>query len=158
MEILGLGNSQNWESLGSYSAQGAPVPNNPNAYQPIPEFSIPLTIDSRIIAVVAESTSAKPTWHFAGFLFQKVHLGIIVGGGFDSDATSARKIYLNRISLLTFRNLTPTYGISFKPPFWFQDVKLTIWKYTGVDTTVELNQLANIQLKLTSIETKIDNL
>ncbi len=114
MEILSLGNAANWDSLGSYSAQGAPVPNNPNAYQPIPEFSIPLIIDSRIIAVLAESTSAKPTWHFAGFLFQKVHLGITVGGGFDSDATQARKIYLNRISLLIFRNLAPTYSLNFQ--------------------------------------------
>lgn len=158
MEILALGNSSNWESLGNYSAQAPPVPGNPNAWQPIPEFPIPLIIDSRIIAVVAESTSAKPTWHFAGFLFQKVHLGITVGGSFDSDATQARKIFLDRISLLTFRNLAPTYSLTFKPPYWFQDVRISIWKYTGVDTTIELNQLANIQLKLTSIETKIDNL
>lgn len=158
MDNLQLGNAANWESLGSYTAQGAPVPNNPNAYQPIPEFNIPLLIDSPIIALLVESATKKPSWHFAGYVFQKIRLGITVGGVPDSSVLESRVTWFDRISFVMFRRLTPEYSIALKPPFWIKDIKVTVWKYTGIISTEELDKITDVQSTVDLIKLRVDSL
>lgn len=147
--ILELGNPNNWESAWTDSksaAQGAR-----GAYIPIGEMVIPLIFSDHITAVLVESSTAKPSWNFAGFLNQKVRLGLTVGGGLDSYYSLKRKAWLRRITLIRYERLTNDYGLSFEPPKWITQVSIQIWVYTGIETDTITQQLNRIESMLESM-------
>ena len=156
--VFELGNSSNWDLLYTANHKAIPTTTKRDQYFPIPEITIPFLIDSNILAVHVASISAKRNWHFAGILNQKIRIGLSIGGSPDAVAESSRKISLNQIQLLTFRELTDTYAVTFKTPFWINNITLTVWEYIGAvsDTTEILIQ--NLKADITRIETKIDAL
>ena len=156
--ILQLNNTDNWEQI--YNTSVVAVTVTPKFSVPIPEITVPLLLESHILAVyITTEVPEGGNWHFAGFLNQKFQLGLTVGGTPEADELSRRKLWLNRIKLIVFPKLTPTYAISIDVPKWFKNVNLTIWKYTGVDyDSVEQLLTQDIQPRLTTIESKIDAL
>ncbi|MBH8578349.1 hypothetical protein I8752_36510 [Nostocaceae cyanobacterium CENA369] len=156
--VLQLENSQNWESVYTTTVE-AVVSANGESYTPIPTITIPVLLDKHIIAVSVTCSTAKPTWYFGGFLNQRINLGLLVGGLPDSDAVQKRKIWLNRITLIIFPELTSTYSLSLDVPKWFQYVSFTVFKYVGIesDTTENLiNQIINVDLP--RIEQKVNDI
>lgn len=155
--ILDLSNSDNWVGFFHASFQAGRTPGNTKVV-PIPEIIMPDSLSSHILAVAASSSTAKPNWRFAGFLNQRIELGLTAIGTPDTDA-SRHKAWLDRLTLVIFPKLTSSYYLSFETPKWFQDIDLTIFQYVGPesDSTESLiNQILNVQLPL--IENKIDNL
>ena len=130
--VLQLSNRANWEDVYSETKSAQVITSTRNA--PIPEITIPYLFERHIIAVYATSSTAKPTWHFAGFLNQKIQLGLVPGGSPDADAVQRRKIWLNRITLLFFPKITSTYAISFNVPEWFTNVNLNVFEYRGIES------------------------
>ncbi|MGB3208242.1 MAG: hypothetical protein WBB28_24930 [Crinalium sp.] len=115
---LNLPDSNNWESIYTGSQVATHNPNIPNhIHTPIPELSIPILVDKFVLAILCTSNTAQPRWRFAGFLSQRINTGLTVGGNYDTDATVARKIYLDRIQLIVFPEVASNYALAFKCPF-----------------------------------------
>ena len=144
---LELENSANWDlffHLNLTAEQGS----YPNSHKPIPHQEIPIRLDKHVIAVVVHSRTAKSTWHFAGFLGQKIFSGQVVSGAPDTFAVTKRKLWLDQITLLVFPRLTSTYSIFYEVPYWFDEVDFTIWKYIGPDrdSTDDLLEVTRFEL------------
>lgn len=148
--LLELGVQANWQQV--YDEFRTVGVINDSTYTPIPAFEIGFTFDSPILAVRTRSTTSPARWRFAGTLTQKIQLG--TGGAASSlpvaDAT-VRRLDLNRTRLAIFPQLTTEYQIVFAPPYWIEDLRLTIWQYTGPVAD-------SIAADLERIETKIDAL
>jgi hypothetical protein len=146
--MLQLNNSENWELFYSVS-QSAAIISGINI--PIPEITIPILLDKHIIAIYITSPTAKETWYFAGYLNQRLRLGLTIGGNPEADGGMRKRIWLNRIALIILPKLTPEYGLSFNVPRWFKDVNISIYKYTGTENEP-------IEDTLVRLESKIDAL
>lgn len=133
---------------------------NSTVHAVIPKITVPVLIDTHVLAVyVTTEIPEGRTWNFAGYLHQEFNLGLTVGGNPDADEVSTRKIFLNRIKLITFPKLTPNYAISLDVPKWFTSVSLIVWKYIGPDyDSVEQLLTQDVQPALTRIESKVDSL
>jgi hypothetical protein len=131
--ILDLGNSQNWnEAFPGISRIAATT--SSGGYVPIAEIIVPVLLEARILAVLATSSTAKSYQVYAGVCIKKVRTGILVGGLPDTDAAEARKLYLNRITLMKFEQVTADFQISFKPSWRLSQIDFRVWKYTGIDS------------------------
>lgn len=130
--VLQLSNAANWEDVYNESVTALSITSTRHA--PISEIIVPVLFERHIIAVYATSNTAKATWHFAGFINQKIQLGLVPGGSPDVDSVQRRKIWLNRITLLFFPKITSTYAVSFNVPDWFKSVNLNIWEYRGPES------------------------
>ncbi len=146
--VLDLSNPDNWVGFYQGSFQSQRSPGNATVI-PIPEIVIPCSLNNHILAVSTSSSTAKPNWRFAGFLNQRLELGLAAPiGNPDTDAAK-HKAWLNRLTLVIFPRLTPTYFLSFETPKWIQDINLTIFQYVGPesDSTDNLvNQIINVAL------------
>jgi hypothetical protein len=156
--VLELNNSANWDLVWSTTVEAVKITNPPGRYYPIPKVICPTLLDTHIIAVLATSVSASPHWRFAGYLNQKIQTGITGGGVTDTEVVSARRMFLKRISLIIFPKLTNTYSLSFDIPYWFEDISLFLWSYSGTATDSTENMIDNLQTDIQRIESKIDGL
>ena len=153
---LDLTNSTLWNLIWSANVQAQLV--GKARYLPIPPVEVPILLDSHIIAVLLNSSTAPPSWKFAAFLNQKIATGITVGG-LNETQTYQEKIWLNRISLVMLPRLTSTYSINFNIPYWFYDMSLKVWVYEGDDNNDVVNEPINeIRESLLSIDTKLDRI
>ncbi|MDF0551694.1 hypothetical protein [Kamptonema sp. UHCC 0994] len=165
--VLDLQNPNNWESRWEFNVQasGQVFRSNGEAlsWDPIPEQTCPLLLHNPFVAVYCESATKRNSWQFGGYLVQKFSTGLIVGGSPNAVTTNGRKVFFNRLQLLRLNDYTADYSLSFKPPFWHRDIKLTVWEYTAeIITTVEaaIEDINDVQIvlsnKLQNIESKID--
>ena len=152
-----FGNSANWEQF--YSASHSAIWGTSYSFQPIPEFNATglFPLNSPIIASHATCLTAKPTWNTAGWLYQKVRTGLLVGGLPDG-IQGSRRIPLNRIQIHFWDKRMKDYQLSFKTPKWISEISLTLWQYTGPisEPDLELIELARIDILRT--EAKVDAL
>ncbi len=159
--IIQLG-EDNWQPIYSgnhevsYTADG-------RGFTPMPEINVTgyfLPLNSPILAVHATSTTAKRTWHVAGWLVQRVRSGLVVGGLPDADL-GKRRIPLNQLDLIFWELLLTNfieleYQIFFQFPPWIRTLNLQVWKYTGAVTDQVMAELNFIRSDLAGIERKID--
>jgi len=152
---LELGNSENWESIWSNTIT-AQQGTFPNSHLPIPNQEVPILLNRHVLACAVSSATAKPTWNFAGFLGQKLFSGLIVGGSPDTFAVNKYKLWLDRITLLTFDKLTPTYSVVFEIPKWFDQVTINLWQYIGADrdSTDDLIEITRFELFEVALDVK----
>lgn len=155
--VLQLGNSANWQQLYSISNNAVTLGAG-SAFAPIPPITVPVLIESHIITVLVTCDSAKDTWNFGGLLSQKINLGLTVGGLPNSDGVQKHKLYLNRLTLLTFPRFTSSYTVELEVPKWFRQVSLILWQYIGPVADTTENLIQSVQSDLARIESKIDNL
>ncbi len=155
---LDLGNAANWEQIHFSSRQVAFL--NNYLFSPLDEIDVTggTLLDSSILASFATSSNAKPTWKVAGWLHQKIRVGITVGGGLDAESQNSSRVLLNRTKIHFWRQGIRNYGLSFAAPIWMQQLNLTLWKYTGpvIDPLLEEVQLSRIDVLRT--EAKVDAL
>lgn len=155
--VLELGNANNWESIFSQTYSAQPVPDKPNTYYPLPEITIPILLDRRILAIHAYSPSAAPHWKFAGYLNQKVQTGLTVGGMTDSYA-QRKKLWLNQINLIILPFIASTYAISFSIPYWILNIQLVAWKYIGSESYSTEDLIEQLRIDVLRVESKVDNI
>lgn len=146
--ILDLGNTANWEQVWAGTVE-APIITS--SYYPIPEKYVPLLLQKHILAVSVSSENVPAHWRFAGFLNQRIRLGLLAGGTQDTDVIANRKLWLNRNTLLILPKLTPEYSLSFNIPYWFSNMSFGVYEYIGIDTDT-------LDVQLNRIEQKIDSL
>ncbi|WP_293126903.1 hypothetical protein [Microcoleus sp. bin38.metabat.b11b12b14.051] len=157
--ILQLTNPSNWEELDYQTLSGG---------LPLPDYTLPIQLEKHIIACYCNSPSAEAHWKFAGWVSQKIFLGI---GGVSSlgESVTYRKIWLKKTQLIIFQPLTSNYSLTFSFAKWLKDMEIGVWQYTGPvsDSVIQAigsgNQqtvqgLIAIQSRLQQIEIKIDSL
>jgi hypothetical protein len=150
--ILQLQNGANWSSIWSYSASAASAPNaRPGSTLPIPKITVPFLLENNIVAISATSQNARATWNFAGRVAKKISTGIVTGGLPDATVSDRGVLLLNRINLFRFTRLTATYALEIEPPYYFKDINLTLWIYTGVDSDTTSEQLNRIEFAVDEI-------
>lgn len=154
---LELTNQANW--LQVYDELREVVRVSPIAYNPLPPFDIPFLFDRRILSVKTVSLTAKPFWQYGGMLTQRFEIG---SGGTSSLLPVAdftrRKLKLNATELIILPQYTENYGLFVKPPYWVEDLRITIWEYTGPesDSTEDLIDLTRIDVL--RVEAKVNAL
>ncbi len=146
---IDLSNSNNWRLVWEKLTIAQRVVIDPEKqHHPIPAIKMPVQLESPIFVVLVENQQAKSTWRYAGVVTQLVSTGIIDFGGSDDVEVTSRKLWLNRVSLHIFPELTTAFSLKFYIPHWFEEVSITVWEYLGQN-----NSLDDI---LARIETKID--
>jgi hypothetical protein len=151
MRELQLGNSSNWETVHNQSLDAVQIAKEGGGYKsvPIPEISIALLLDVFVLAIlVSTNVPEGRTWKFAGNVRQKVSTGIVFGGSQDASFNRRYALFLDKINLVVFPAISTSYSISIQVPDWFENVSLTVWRYTGPDYDSDLAR----------IESKIDAL
>lgn len=150
---LQIGNSANWEQLYSQSFDAV---NMGQGVFAIPEITVPFRIENRYLAVSATSRSAKSSWYFAGFLNQKLQLGLLDGGVPDTNSLRRMKIWLNKITFITLPNFDTEYALTFNAAHWLEDISLIVWRYIGPEPDLTNNLIEALKTDILRIEQKID--
>ena len=151
MRQLQLSNSANWELVHNQNVTAVLLPKEGGGYKvvPIPEIEISLLFNVSVLAVrVATNTPPGKVWRFAGTIKQSVSTGISIDGSQDASFSRRYPLFLDKINLVIYPQISNSYSISIKLPDWFQDAGIAIWQYTGVDQDADLAR----------IESKIDSL
>ncbi len=66
----------------------------------------PILLSSRAIAVMFSIPGATlDYWRWGGYISREVQSGLIVGGSVDAKIDSSRKVYVNRLQILTFETV-----------------------------------------------------
>lgn len=157
---IDLSNSDNWRLVWEKLTIAERVVIDPEKqHHPIPAIKMPVQLESPVFVVLVENQQAKSTWRYAGIVTQLVSTGIIDFGGSDDVEVTSRKLWLNRVSLHVFPNLTTSFSLKFYIPKWFEEVSITIWEYLGNydDTTEQLIKQVRDE-NLTRIEEKLDDI
>lgn len=158
--VLNVGDSHSWNPIWNTQVDSASAPNR-NYYYPIPEIEVPLLLDKFVLAVYADSETARPHWHSAGFANQKLRSGITVGGNPDARFNGSHRIWLKRIAILVLPRVSNEYSLSFDIHPWHEEISLQLWEYVGdtSDSTENLinevrsNELSRIEIKVDEIAT-----
>lgn len=155
--ILNLTDQANW--LQVYDASREVTNRTAISYTPLPPLEIPFLFDKRILSIKVTSTTAKPYWKHGGVITQRFRIG---SGGSASVLPIAdftrRKLHLHRTELFIFPQYTENYQLLLDAPYWVEDLRLTIWEYTGpeADSTDELVELTRIDVL--RVEAKVNAL
>jgi hypothetical protein len=98
-------------------------------YNPIPDFRLPVLLDSPIIAVVSESQDAKSHWYLGCRISQLIQAPATE---FIEAETESRRIPINRPPLLVdWPHTGLSYAVRVRVPFWHKELTITVWEYTG---------------------------
>lgn len=130
-----------------------------NEYNPLPKFSIPFLFDKRILSIRTNSTTAKPYWRYAGQLTQRFQIGT---GGTNTLLPVAdftrKRLNLNRTELVILPQYTSVYELLLEVPYWIEDLRLTIWEYTGPEADSTEQLIDATREDLARVEAKVDAL
>lgn len=152
--ILELGNAANWELL--HSESRIAVKPSPSTHIPIVEMPVPILATSPIVAVYVDNPSAKPNWYTAGYILQKIRIGVVVGGQADTESITRRKVYLRQIQLAIFPTLQQNYQVVFRPAYWHDRIDLNFWQYTGPRSDTTIQALGQVLGRVESANTKLN--
>jgi hypothetical protein len=143
-------NANNWELLGTLTgnAQLIQVNGENKILSAIGTLTFSITPDKHTLAISCETNSPKDdNWNFGGRALMLVATGITVGGVADS-VVNSRSLFLNRINLIRFPAIAPTYTLKFSVPYWFHNVTYHVYQYIGAG-------IADLEGKLDQIHTEV---
>ena len=136
--LLELQNAQNWEPTWSYRLSGDVLYGLQRA---IPEQTVPILLDARVIAVKATSLSGSPSWKFAGWVKPLLQAST----GFASEVLiETKRLTLNETKLLFLDDLGE-YKLKIQCPKWFPSFEVDIWSYIGPFTDTSENLRGRIR-------------
>ena len=104
-----------------------------NAHVPISAFDLGLSLQSDYVAVVAGTTSGKPTWQFAGDINQVYNFPVAPGNPIIGKIQPVRtRLFINKLTLIeTNRVSTDNFDLRYQPPYWFKDCTILVYQYVG---------------------------
>jgi len=101
-------------------------------YFPLTNVSVPIELNSELLAFYATSQSANSNWKLAAYVKRKYLMGVESGGD-NTAIVDSKKIFLNQFSLLQYPdNFDSNYSLIISFPYWLRDISLSLWKYKKV--------------------------
>lgn len=159
---LALNTAGNWRSI---YANTLLKPSSRRSMPYLDLVELPITLESRILAVSATYLEAKPTWKAAGYFYQEVDVPLndgftFPGMGGNSTTVDGGKRYcgLNFNTLCIFSRLATEHRYRFEPMPWLQKLNLAIWEYTGPETDTTEELIETLKVDVARLESKIDGL
>lgn len=130
-DLIFFDNSQDWEQVAN-TVRNA-VRRGENAYEPIPAFNLGLSLNTDYVAVIATTTSGKPTWQFAGDINQVYNFPKGTPDSILGRIQPVRtRLFINKLQLVeTNRVSTDNFDLRYQPPYWFRDCAIRVYKYVG---------------------------
>ena len=131
VDLIFFDNSEDW-TLSTQQTRTA-VRRGLNAYEPIPAFTLGLSLDTDYVAIIATTNSGKPTWQFAGDINQVYDFPVAPGNPLLGKIQPVRtRIFLNKLTLVeTNRVSTDSFDLRYQPPYWFRDCAIRVYSYSG---------------------------
>ena len=130
-DLIFFDNPEDWTTIVNTSRTAVVI--TENSHTPIPGFDLGVTINDDYIAVVAGTTSGRPSWFFAGDITQVYNFA--PGGSnpvLGSIKPERTRLAINRLQLVeTNRISTDPFRLQYTPPAWFKDCTIRVYKYTG---------------------------
>lgn len=104
-----------------------------NSHEPIPAFNLGLSLYTDYVAVIATTTSGKPTWQFAGDINQVYNFPKGTPDNILGQIQPARaRLFINKMQLIdTGRVSLDNFDLRYQPPYWFKDCAIRVYKYVG---------------------------
>lgn len=125
-----IANTDNWEFVYDVTAQRASSPTG--AKIPIDTLTVPILIESHLIALYSGSDSAKDNWINAGWAAFYAPTGITVGGGNDGKIGESVRLFLGERTIIQVPKLSDSYALKISVPPYFDDVEYSIYQYVGL--------------------------
>ncbi|MDJ0593442.1 MAG: hypothetical protein QNJ72_26230 [Pleurocapsa sp. MO_226.B13] len=130
-DLIFFDNSEDWELIVNETRDAVQV--GENSYIPIGSFDLGVSIENKYVAVVASTTSGRPTWVFAGDITQVYDFA---PGGSNPILGKVRpqpfKLFINRMQVIPTGRISPApFRLQYTPPAWFKDVAIRVYAYTG---------------------------
>lgn len=135
MNSYNLSNPKRWHLVWNQSFIAEPPPGNRpelERYFPLTNVSVPIELNSELLAFYATSQSANSNWKLAAYVKRKYLMGVESGGD-NTAIVDSKKIFLNQFSLLQYPdNFDSNYSLIISFPYWLRDISLSLWKYKKV--------------------------
>jgi hypothetical protein len=147
--ILDLQNRTNWAPFWSGEVESVRLASG--SHVPLPTIEVPVLFDNHIVAILADSETAKRTWKIAGNVGRKIQTGILFNDRPDTSIADNRVLRLFEINLFRFEQISSTYSLEITPKFWIEDIKLDVFIYTGINSDSITEQLNRIEADLDAI-------
>lgn len=112
-------------------------------YYPIPDFTIPLFQRSRVMAAQFQNLNARPTWRLGCYLKQSIPAPFATDPTDFSDIISWR-IPLRSLQIFFPSTCTNPWQLRASIPYWHEEARLTIYRFTGAVNEPLLSQVAQI--------------
>ncbi|HEY9653646.1 MAG TPA: hypothetical protein V6C95_23495 [Coleofasciculaceae cyanobacterium] len=156
---LDLSNSANWNPIHS-SSRTVTYLGTTGRYTALTDIDVTggVLLDTPLVATYATSSKRGARWKTAGWLKQRVQTGITVGGQPDADAFDDLRVPLQRLALLIFPRYVHNFQLTFKTGYWFEQLDLNIWAYTGPVNDEILAQIELTRIDLLRVEAKVNAL
>ncbi|MEH1851451.1 MAG: hypothetical protein V7L11_07140 [Nostoc sp.] len=111
-------------------------------------FTMPILLNSNIVAIYITTPTPKPTWFTGAWVNQLIATGLI-------DSSTTWNINSNRILLgknvIVFPQSLSSYSLQFSFPAYFPTVFLSVWEYTGTDSQSSTGELATVVSEVATI-------
>lgn len=148
-------NTNNWQQIAAANLVAENVePLALRKFYPIPDYVIPVQVESPILAIYPFSATAERNWKYAGTAYQRIFTGIRAGGAAASWVNS-RKFYLDQVSILQFEKISSTYEVVIRVPYWIRQLTFILLEYIGPVIDPKEIKLDQINQKASEILEKI---
>ncbi|WP_413175392.1 hypothetical protein [Anabaena azotica] len=117
--------ASNWNQV-FFASRNAVTNQNGEIIQRIGSIEIIHTFNSNTIGCLA--TSSRADWYKAGYLSQVIQAPLGMSGYALGESEFIR---LFIATICKFQKFESSYSLSFDVPFYFKDITLTIWEFTG---------------------------
>lgn len=104
------------------------------SHSPIPPFDLGISLTSPYALIVVQTTQGKTTWKYAGEVRQTWNFpkGNPIGTQTSIAQSEPTQLFLNRVQLVELNpNSLQPFRLRYQPPYWFKDVIVFGWKYSG---------------------------
>jgi hypothetical protein len=130
--IANLSTQPNWDYVEATTLTPSPISNylaNPGLGY-MADYNVILDVPTVIIGVGCPT--AKRTWKFGGYAYQKLLFTPSINSSFGSLVVSYKKyLKLWEQNLIEFPDFQWDYQLTIEFPQWLREIDLEIWKYVG---------------------------
>lgn len=143
----------NWERIYHQKLEAQKIDNSTRKL--INPLVLPVLAESRILVGATASDSALATWRHGGRLTPILNCG---GTDFAEADLPGYSLPCNGSRLIVLPQLASTYKLRFACPWWFDEITLSVYQYTGSVIEEPDAFLDDLRSQLVQIGTKLDDL
>lgn len=141
MDYFNVSDSTNWSFVWEQDFSAPSSPGNVpelDRYFPLAPVSVPIELQSNLLAFYASSSSANSSWKASAYVKRKFLMGISSEGD-NTAIVGNNRIFLNQFSLIQYpKDFESSYSLVISFPYWIRDISLKLWQYKSVSPDIIL--------------------